>query len=108
MAPNKDILILPRLLSRPHHGHLRGLLYHASIFRTTNSYLTDDNKPALKLLFRDVYTIVTHAGILSLLMQLDTQTVYHFVPVFKDSFRREDMECINHSGNDYFESPHPH
>jgi hypothetical protein len=47
-------------------------------------------------LINDLLKIVTHAGILSLLMRIDEHTVYYFEPVFKeDTFTSERMECFN-------------
>lgn len=43
-----------------------------------------------------LHTIVTRAGLLSITMRLDPQTVYHFSPVFKeDTFTSKRMECFN-------------
>ncbi|KAH9863772.1 hypothetical protein J1614_009704 [Plenodomus biglobosus] len=55
-----------------------------------------DTAPIPPALFAKLHNIVTHAGLLSLLMQLDKHTVYHFEPLFKeDNYNPQRMECMN-------------
>ncbi|KAI8933661.1 hypothetical protein NX059_009382 [Plenodomus lindquistii] len=48
-------------------------------------------------IFSTLFKIVTHAGILSLLLRQDKRTVYYFEPLFKeDEFNPTRMECYNY------------
>ncbi|KAF2751593.1 hypothetical protein M011DRAFT_394626 [Sporormia fimetaria CBS 119925] len=47
-------------------------------------------------LYTPLYRLVAEAGILSLYMRMDTRTVYHFVPTFKDqTYDNAAMACFN-------------
>jgi hypothetical protein len=59
-------------------------------------FYLDMNNETLTDIQASLGSVVTHAGLLSLLMQIDPYTVYYMTPVLKeDTFSRKYMECFN-------------
>jgi hypothetical protein len=60
-------------------------------------YLHHNHTPSIPLpLFNTLHSLTVHAALLSLHMRIDSHTVYHFTPAFKDQpFTRTAMECFN-------------
>jgi hypothetical protein len=74
-----------------HVNHIVSVLW-THLFITHRIYSPDNEVTHLSAL----HSIVTQAGLLSLIMRADPHTVYYFEPVFKeDTFTAKRMECFN-------------
>jgi hypothetical protein len=76
-------------------GHVQQVVVALLTHLAPILYLSTDNE-TLTDIQASLGSIVTHAGLLSLLMQIDPYTVYYMTPVLKeDTFSRKYMECFN-------------
>jgi hypothetical protein len=83
------------------HNHVlrivQGIDNHLEIFRELSDS-AGGHKYVLESYVAELYGLVAHAGILSLLMRIDPHTVYRVTPVLKeDSFRPKYMQCFNNA-----------